>query len=351
LYFYLTEGCNLACRHCWLAPKLDAAGDRYPTLPVALFETAIREAKPLGLTAVKLTGGEPLLHPRITRLLEIVRREELRLTIETNGMLCTQEIAVEIAKSTRRSVSVSIDGANEETHDRVRGVPGSFEAAQRAVRNLVAAGIQPQVIFSVMRENAGQVEDIVRVAENLGAGSVKFNVVQPTARGETLHRTERTLNVAELIELGRYVERELAPKTRLRLVFSYPQAFQSLSRIAGGNGCGVCGIIGILGVTADGHYALCGIGELIPDLVFGEVGTDRLEDVWREHPALKSMREGMPDRLEGVCSRCLMKRRCLGSCVAQNYYSEGRLWAPFWFCRQAEEEGLFPMSRLGTKSA
>ena len=67
LYFYLTEGCNLACRHCWLAPKLDAAGDRYPTLPVELFETAIREAKPLGLSAVKLTGGEPLLHPRITR--------------------------------------------------------------------------------------------------------------------------------------------------------------------------------------------------------------------------------------------------------------------------------------------
>jgi MoaA/NifB/PqqE/SkfB family radical SAM enzyme len=59
----------------------------------------------------------------------------------------------------------------------------------------------------------------------------------------------------------------------------------------------------------------------------------------------------LPGRLEGVCSRCLMKRRCLGSCVAQNYYSEGRLWAPYWFCRQAEEEGLFPASRLGKRSA
>jgi hypothetical protein len=42
-----------------------------------------------------------------------------------------------------------------------------------------------------------------------------------------------------------------------------------------------------------------------------------------------------------------MKERCLGLCVAQNYYSKNNLWAPFWFCEQAEEAGLFPASRLG----
>ena len=109
LYFYLTEGCNLACRHCWIGPHFDAAGQHSPSLPVELFETAIREAKPLGLSSVKLTGGEPLLHPHFRRLLEVVRREELRLIIETNGLLCTPEIAAEIAKSPNRFVSVSID--------------------------------------------------------------------------------------------------------------------------------------------------------------------------------------------------------------------------------------------------
>ena len=63
IYFYLTEGCNLACRHCWLAPGFDPDGSRHAVLPVELFETAIREARPLGLARVKLTGGEPLLHP------------------------------------------------------------------------------------------------------------------------------------------------------------------------------------------------------------------------------------------------------------------------------------------------
>ena len=150
LYFYLTAGCNLACRHCWLAPKFDATGDRYPTLPVDLFETAIREAKPLGLSGVKLTGGEPLLHPNIVSLLEIARREELGLTIETNGVLCTPELAAEIAKSPRRFVSVSMDGADAATHEWVRGVSGSFTKAQQAVRNLVAVGIRPQIILSLL---------------------------------------------------------------------------------------------------------------------------------------------------------------------------------------------------------
>ena len=346
LYFYLTEGCNLACRHCWMGPRFDAKGDHYPTLPVEAFETAIREAKLLGLTGVKLTGGEPLLHPHITHLLEIVRRENLRLTIETNGLLCTPEIAAEIAKSPNRFVSVSIDGVDAATHEWVRGVPGSFDAACQAVRNLVASGTRPQVIFSVMRKNASQVDAMVRMVEELGASSLKFNVIQPTARGERLHEEQETLGIAELIAMGRHVEKELAPTTAMRLFFHVPPAFRSLQRISSGDGCSTCGIFGVLGVIATGRYALCGIGEQVPDLVFGEVGKDPLKEVWENNPVLKALREGLPSRLEGVCGRCLMKDRCLGSCVAQNYYSTGSLWAAYWFCTQAEEAGLFPASRL-----
>jgi SynChlorMet cassette radical SAM/SPASM protein ScmF len=349
LYFYLTEGCNLACRHCWMGPRFDATGDLYPTLPVELFETAIREAKPLGLSSVKLTGGEPLLHPRFTRLLEIVQREELRLTIETNGLLCTPEIAAEIAKSPNRYVSVSIDGIDAETHEWVRGVPGSFAAALQSVRTLVAAGIRPQIIFTVMRGNVSQVDAIVRMGEELGADSVKFNMVQPTARGEKLHENQETLNIADHIKLGRYVEEELAPKAKLRVIIDYPRAFRSLQGIARGDGCGSCGIFGVLGVIASGHYALCGIGEHVPDLVFGKVGEDLLEEVWRENAILKALREGLPERLEGVCGRCLMKRSCLGQCVAQNYYRNGSIMAPNWVCEQAEAAGLFPASRLITR--
>jgi SynChlorMet cassette radical SAM/SPASM protein ScmF len=213
----------------------------------------------------------------------------------------------------------------------------------------VAADTRPQIIFTVMRSNASQVDAMVRMVEELGAASLKFNVVQPTARGEKLHENQETLNIADLIELGRHVEQELAHKTKLKLFFHYPHAFKSLHSIASEDGCGACGIFGILGVIASGHYALCGIGEQVPDLIFGAVGKASLEKVWRNNAILKALREGLPERLEGVCSRCLMKGRCLGSCIAQNYYSNGSLWAPYWFCEQAEEAGLFPTSRLGTR--
>ncbi|OGP52753.1 MAG: hypothetical protein A2Y65_12180 [Deltaproteobacteria bacterium RBG_13_52_11] len=65
-----------------------------------------------------------------------------------------------------------------------------------------------------------------------------------------------------------------------------------------------------------------------------------------ENQVLQELREGLPSRLGGICTRCLMRHQCLGSCIAQNYYEAGNLWAPFWFCQQADEAGLFPESRL-----
>ena len=64
IYFYLTKGCNLRCRHCWIAPKYQGDGQSHPALDVDLFKSIVAQAKPLGLGGVKLTGGEPLIHPR-----------------------------------------------------------------------------------------------------------------------------------------------------------------------------------------------------------------------------------------------------------------------------------------------
>jgi SynChlorMet cassette radical SAM/SPASM protein ScmF len=346
LYFYLTEGCNLACRHCWIAPTFQAGEKTYPSLDVDLFRSIISQAKALGLGGVKLTGGEPLLHPRIGELIEIVKAENLGLTMETNGVLCTPELARLIASCRNSFVSVSLDGADSETHEWMRGVEGSFSQALRGIRNFVDAGIHPQVIMSIVRRNREQMEHVVRLAELIGANSVKFNLVQPTARGERMHEEQETLSIEELVATGHWVETTLAASSSIRIHYSHPAAFKPMSKMfAPDGGCGTCGIFGILGVLANGSYALCGIGEQVPELIFGHAAKDRLEDVWRENPVLKEIREGLPARLEGICGTCFMRRICLGSCVAQNYYTHKSLWAPFWFCDQAERAGLFPKTR------
>ena len=62
LYVYLTGGCNLACRHCWIDPVHQPPGAPGPELDLDLLNAILDQAKDLGLSGVKLTGGEPLLH-------------------------------------------------------------------------------------------------------------------------------------------------------------------------------------------------------------------------------------------------------------------------------------------------
>ena len=348
IYFYLTEGCNLRCRHCWIMAEQEPgeASQSKAMLELSLFQRIMEEARPLGLKTVKLTGGEPCLHPQISQMLEIVRDSRLRLVVETNACLLTPQMAAQVASCHQPFVSVSLDGTDPETHDWVRQVPGSYQAALRGIGYLVAAGVRPQIIFSVMRKNRDQVGPIVRLAQELQAKSVKFNIVQPSPRGDQLGAAGETLSLQELVELGRWVEQELAPSADIPVFFSHPPAFRPLKRlIAQNGGCGTCGIFGIIGVLATGSYALCGIGSTIPELVFGDASRDKLADVWQNHPVLREIREGLPHRLGGICRECLMKTRCLGTCLAQNYYQTRDLWTPNWFCQQAEAAGLFPASR------
>jgi SynChlorMet cassette radical SAM/SPASM protein ScmF len=346
LYFYLTKGCNLACRHCWLAPEFDPHGNKQPVLPLELFKKALDEAIPLGLSGVKLTGGEPLLHPNFLDMLKFLRQKKLKLALETNGLLCTQELAAEIARLDDPFVSISIDGADSATHDKIRGVKGAFRKATAAIRNLSDCGLHPQVIMSIMHDNVEQLEGVIALAEDLGAASVKFNITQPTGRGESYHGAVNSLDVEDLIQLGRKVESDMAAKTALALYFDYPAAFRSLGHLSSGDGCGVCGILSIIGILPTGHFALCGIGSQLPELVFGFAGVNSLAKIWQENQVLKKLRSGLPGRLTGICSRCLMQHYCLGSCIAQNYYRTSSFWAPFWFCEQADSKGLFPQSRL-----
>lgn len=346
VYFYLTEGCNLACRHCWLSPHFERGAPSKATLPVGQFLSILDQALPLGLDTVKLTGGEPFYHPSIDALLEHVRERGLRLTIETNGTLCTPSRARAVAHCRDPFVSVSIDGADAATHDRTRGVAGSFTKACDAVKMLGDAGVTTQVIMVLSRSNVGALDDVWRLAHSLGATSLKINVLQPTGRGAAVQESGDALGIGELVSLGMRCETDPLFDRGPSVYFDHPPAFRPLSKLARPDGCGACGITGIIGVLATGEYGLCGIGQLIKELSFGTVQSNRLADIWRDHPMLNEIRDGLPGRLHGVCADCIMKERCLGSCVAQNYVMHKNFWAPFWYCDLAADAGLFPNSRL-----
>ena len=346
-YVYLTGGCNLACRHCWLSPTFQPDGGTGGHLDYDLFALAIEEGIPLGLQSVKLTGGEPLLHPHLVRMVDLLREKNLRLTIETNGTLLTASLARYLKdQSTLNFISVSLDGANPETHETFRGVKGSFEKACQGIRFLVEVGYRPQVIMGLHAGNENEIESLVRMAEQLGAGSVKLNMVQPIGRGKLMTQRGQALDVLRLIELGKWVD-TLQERSTLRLHYSWPIAFYGLNRLQNLDGYS-CSIFNILGILPDGHLAMCGIGVHVPELCYGMLGRDHIPEIWVSNPLLVELRKSLPVSLEGVCRECIFRDQCVGACVAENYHISGKLGAPFWFCQEARSLGIFPENRLTT---
>ncbi len=345
LYCYLSDSCNCRCKHCWIAPAYSRDGQGQKAIDVKVFEHVLLQAISLGLQRIKFTGGEPLLHPHIIELIKRVNKHNIRLSMETNGMLMTPKIASEIAKNPQPGVALSLDGVSSQTHDGMRGVKGSFEAVLKAADLLRKNGIRPQFIMTLMRANIDEMENMVDFAHRHHAWSLKFNILQPSNRGENLFRKNENLNISELIELGRWVEDVIFPQSPIDIFFSHPPAFQPLSKIFSKKRGNFCGIRGILGLLADGTYSLCGVGAFIDNLTMGNAKSHSLEDVWRNNPVLNDVRRNLPAKLEGICAECVMNTRCLGSCIAQNHISGGSLWAPYWYCAQADKLGLFPENR------
>ncbi len=344
-YVYLTAGCNLACRHCWLAPTFHPNGGTGGHLDFELFRLALEEGMPLGLRSVKLTGGEPLLHPEFVRFVDLLVEKQLSIAIETNGTLLTPGLARRLKEcGFVRSLSVSLDGAKPETHDAFRGISGSHQRAVAGLQALIAEGFRPQIIMSLHHGNLAEIAELSHLAVHWGAGSVKFNLVQSSGRGQKMSELLQAPAVPQLIEIGQWIENTLSRQVPIPLFFSWPMVFQKIKRVIE-NSDVVCSIRHILGILASGHVAMCGIGMETPDLCYGRLGKDHLQDIWRQHPMLLKLRADIPDRLEGICSECLFRQRCMGCCVAENYFATGRLTAPFWFCAQAASAGLFPAHR------
>lgn len=346
LYCFITRGCNLRCRHCYTGARHRTDGMHPPAMDTGLFRDIVRRAKQLGVSYVKLSGGEPLLHPRIGEILEIAGRERIGVVLSTNGVLCTPSLVRELSRIRLRGVSVSLDGADAETHEWVRGETGCFDKTLRGIRTLADAGLFPNIAMVILRRNIRQLGTVVRLAESLGASSVTFNLAQPTGRGAALQDDGEFPEIGELIELEERV-RELSRGTPLALSYTLPHAFKPLGGFLGtaGRGYGACGILGILGVLSDGSLGLCGAAEGMPELIFGHAGRDELETVWRHAPLLQELRDGIPDRFMGICGECLMRSLCQGRCIAQNYYRRRDVWAPHWFCEEADRQGLFPEAR------
>ena len=343
IYLYLAGTCNLRCRHCWIDPGFGTESQRF--LPWSELRKIFVQAQELGLRAVKLTGGEPFMHPEILDILRGLRQMGLKLRMESNGTLIGAEQA-EVLRETGTDVSISLDGPTAKLHDELRGVPGAFDRALRGVETLTKQGWPPFQIIACLHRGTRQVlPDMVRLAEDLGVASLKVNVVNSMGRSAEMQRQGELLSVAEVLDAYHGLSSSIPAGTKLRVFFDVPPAFKSLAEIRALAGCS-CGILTILGILSTGRASLCGIGERVAALDFGNPLEVGLRTIWESNPTLLAIREHLPDALGGVCGRCVFRRHCMGKCLAHNFWATGNLFAGFQFCQQALDAGLFPPRRL-----
>lgn len=355
------DGCGATCRHCWLVPAAEqqATGALPPaeikTMALETALRAVREAMPLGLMTVRLCGGcdGPLMHPDYDALVNELERLGVQLDIETTGRGITPERAEQLARIPGARVAIQLLGADAATHDGLRQRPGAFEKTMQAARLLASSGVTMQIVFAVVKQNIDQINAALQIAHDLKAKELRLVTAHPRLNQDGCPQscsTDSIVPVEKLIAVGRKIERDLAPTARLRLVFEQPPAFRGLHPTAPVERQPDCNILSNLDVLPDGSYALCGLAApALPSsekLILGRAGVDSLSTLWSNHSTLALLREGMPERLHGICQRCAMNSACLGSCAAENYLRTGAFWGPYWFCESADRVGLFPASRL-----
>jgi MoaA/NifB/PqqE/SkfB family radical SAM enzyme len=122
-----TMRCNFNCQGCYSRGR--------PTeneLSTEELDALLTEAEKLGVHAIVVTGGEPLLRDDVLSLIRHHRR--LLFVMITNGSCVTPEMARRIAKSSNLISLVSIDGFPEDTDEMRR--PGAHHIALRALQSL-----------------------------------------------------------------------------------------------------------------------------------------------------------------------------------------------------------------------
>ncbi|MGB6606680.1 MAG: GTP 3',8-cyclase MoaA [Atribacterota bacterium] len=160
----ITDRCNYRCIYCQSEKEFEFI----PHQEILRFEEIVeivQEAVNLGVTKVRITGGEPLVREGIVDFIRHLRKinklEDISLT--TNGFFLP-EYAEKLKDAGLNRVNISLDSLQEEKYKKItRG--GSLEKALKGIDSALKAGLLPIKINTVLIRgiNDDEVEDFVRL--------------------------------------------------------------------------------------------------------------------------------------------------------------------------------------------
>jgi cyclic pyranopterin phosphate synthase len=179
----VTDRCNLRCIYC-MPPEGVPWRSHDDILRYEEIETIVRAAAELGITKVRLTGGEPLTRlgvvDLVRKLAHIPGIDDLAMT--TNGILLSR-YAADLAEAGLQRVNVSLDTLRPERFRRItrRGQLEDVLIGMEAARE---AGLEPIKINTVVIRGMND-DEVVDLAQKtmVAAWNVRFIEVMPVGNG------------------------------------------------------------------------------------------------------------------------------------------------------------------------
>ena len=163
----VTRACSLACRHCRAEANLSRHPLELNTEEAFRFIDQVARCHPKFFV---MTGGDPIRRLNLETLIRYATAQDLRVSLSPSA---TPEFAridlSELKEAGVERTSLSLDGASRETHDRFRGVPGTWNWTMEAIANAALAGVPIQINTTFTRQNLGEFDEFVALLDEIPA--------------------------------------------------------------------------------------------------------------------------------------------------------------------------------------
>lgn len=313
----VTRACSLACRHCRAEANLSRHPLELNTEEAFHFIDQVARCRP---ALFVMTGGDPIRRQNLEALIRHAADRDLRVSLSPSA---TPEFARadlgELRDAGVQRISLSIDGASRETHDKFRGVPGTWNWTMEAIANAALAGVPVQINTTFTRQNLREFDQFVTLLDEIRPALWSVFQLVPTGRG----KTDDLLTAEEMEGLFERLQK-LSLTAPYDIKTTEGQHYRRVV-LQQTRGTKLAPTRAPLGINdGKGFVFVSHIGNIQPSgflpLTAGNVRKDELLDVYRHSPLFRELRN--PSLLKGKCGRCEFKTICGGS-RARSYAMTG----------------------------
>lgn len=309
LFWECTLTCNARCKHCGSNAEKKKYDGELTTEEIKGAFKQIANDMDASKILINVTGGEPLVRKDLCDVMEYATNElGFHWGMTTNGILLNEENIRKLYKTNMETISISIDGL-EETHNKFRGVPNSYQIILNNIRKLKKAGfvkhIQVTTVFH--KENINQLEELYQVMLDLELDSWRLVSMDPIGRAN--ENDKLLLNGEEIKKILDFIKSK-KKSNRLELTYGCPGFLGLKYEKEVRKHYFYCRTgINIASILFNGDLFVCPNVPRIKNLIQGNIKVDNFKDVWENR--YKEFRT--KDRTKcKTCKKCKFWDYCLG---------------------------------------